>query len=159
MLVDTLGYRAAINYRTQDVAAELKRLCPDGINLFFDNVGGPILDAALGNLALYARVVLCGRISQYLLGREETYALKNWGEIGRNRAGMQAFFIYDYAHRFAQAEQVMADWIAQGTLPVAEDISQGLESMPAALISLYEGANHGKRLVRVDRTADTRFGR
>jgi NADPH-dependent curcumin reductase len=149
MLVERLGYRAAINYRTENVEARLRELCPDGINVFFDNVGGPILDAALANLAQYGRVVLCGRISQYLLGAEETYRLANWGAVGAKRGAMEAFFIYDYASHFAEAEQTMAGWIAHGTLPFAEHISDGIETMPKALISLFEGTNRGKRLVRV----------
>ena len=159
MLVDRLGYAHAINYRTEDVEARLGALCPNGIDVVFDNVGGPVLDAGLAHLARYARVVLCGRISQYLLGKGDAYALKNWGKVGQMRAGMQSFFIYDYAHVFAEGEARMAEWIADGTLPVAEDISEGLETMPAALISLYDGANRGKRLVRVDPEADAVFGR
>jgi NADPH-dependent curcumin reductase CurA len=149
MLVERLGYKAAINYRTENVEARLHELCPDGINVFFDNVGGPILDAALANLAQYGRVVLCGRISQYLLGAEETYKLANWGAVGAKRGTMEAFFIYDYAHLFSEAEQTMAGWIADGTLPFAEHITDGIETMPEALISLFEGTNQGKRLVRV----------
>jgi NADPH-dependent curcumin reductase CurA len=149
MLVERLGYRAAINYRTENVEARLRELCPDGINVFFDNVGGPILDAALANLALYGRVVLCGRISQYLLGAEETYKLVNWGAVGAKRGAMEAFFIYDYARHFAEAEQTMASWIAAGTLPFAEHVTDGIETMPEALMSLFEGNNWGKRLVRL----------
>ena len=149
MLVNRLGYKTAINYRTQHVEAKLRELCPDGINVFFDNVGGPILDAALANLAQYGRVVLCGRISQYLLDADETYRLANWGAVGANRGVMEAFFIYDYAAHFIEAENTMAGWIADGTLPFAEHITDGIETMPDALISLFEGKNHGKRLVRV----------
>ena len=149
MLVERLGYKAAINYNREDVTQRLKDLCPNGINVFFDNVGGAILDAALANLASYARVVLCGRISQYLLGSEETYRLANWGMIGAKRAAMEAFFIYDYAEHFQDAENQMAQWIADGSLPYAEDISHGIETMPDALISLFEGTNRGKRLVAV----------
>jgi NADPH-dependent curcumin reductase CurA len=149
MLVDRLGYMAAINYRTENVEARLAQLCPDGINVFFDNVGGPILDAALANLALYGRVVLCGRISQYLLDAGETYRLANWGQVGAKRGAMEAFFIYDYADHFREAETTMAEWIAAGTFPYAQDISEGIETMPAALISLFDGTNRGKRLVRV----------
>lgn len=149
MLVERLGYRAAINYRTENVEARLQELCPNGINVFFDNVGGPILDAALANLAPYGRVVLCGRISQYLLEAGETYKLANWGQIGARRGTMEAFFIYDYADHFLEAETTMASWIAAGTLPYAEDITDGIETMPAALISLFDGTNRGKRLVRV----------
>jgi NADPH-dependent curcumin reductase CurA len=149
MLVERLGYKAAINYRTQNVEARLAQLCPDGINVFFDNVGGPILDAALANLAPYGRVVLCGRISQYLLGAEETYRLANWGQVGAKRGAMEAFFIYDYADHFLEAETTMAGWIGAGKLSYAEDITDGIETMPAALISLFDGTNRGKRLVRV----------
>ena len=159
LLTEQLGYRAAINYKTQDVEAELRRLCPTGINVFFDNVGGPLLDAALANFALYGRAVLCGRISQYLLDQAQSYRLANWGMVGAKRGRMEAFFIYDYAHLFPQAEAAMAAWIAEGTLPYAEDISEGIETMPEALISLYAGTNKGKRLVRVDPTADQAFGR
>jgi NADPH-dependent curcumin reductase len=149
MLVERLGYRAAINYRTENVEAQLRALCPNGINVFFDNVGGPILDAALANLAPYGRVVLCGRISQYLLGEGETYRLAHWGQVGAKRGVMEAFFIYDYADHFMEAETTMASWIAAGTLPFAEDITDGIETMPAALMSLFHGTNRGKRLVRV----------
>jgi NADPH-dependent curcumin reductase len=153
LLTERLGYKAAINYRTQNVEARLQELCPEGINVFFDNVGGPILDAALANLAQYGRVVLCGRISQYLLGTEETHRLTNWGQIGAKRATMEAFFIYDYAQHFLEAETTMASWIANGSLPYAEDISDGIETLPAALVSLFSGTNLGKRLVRVKRKA------
>jgi NADPH-dependent curcumin reductase len=149
MLVNKLGYKAAINYRTQNVEERLGALCPNGINVFFDNVGGPILDAALANLAQYGRIVLCGRISQYLLADADSYRLANWGQVGAKRGTMEAFFIYDYAHHFAQAEQTMAEWIANGSLPFVADISNGIETMPAALISLFDGTNQGKRLVRV----------
>lgn len=149
MLVGQLGYKAAINYRTENVRERLADLCPDGINVFFDNVGGPILDDALANLAHYGRVVLCGRISQYLLDTDEAYCLANWGNIGARRGAMEAFFIYDYAAHFGEAERTMAGWIAQGRLPFAEHITVGIETMPNALISLFEGTNRGKRIVRV----------
>jgi NADPH-dependent curcumin reductase len=149
MLVNRLRYKAAINYNRENVEERIKALCPNGINVFFDNVGGPILDAGLANLAQYGRVVLCGRISQYLLEQGETYRLANWGMIGAKRAAMEAFFIYDYADQFQAAETQMAQWIAEGSLPFAEDITDGIETMPAALISLFEGTNRGKRLVRV----------
>jgi NADPH-dependent curcumin reductase len=149
LLTRQLGYDVAINYRSEDVPARLAAQFPGGIDVFFDNVGGPILDAALGRLNRYARVVLCGRISQYLLGDGGTYALRNWGEVGRNRAKMEAFFIYDHADGFAQAEAQMAGWIADGRLPYAEDILAGLEQMPRALMNLFDGENRGKQLVRI----------
>jgi NADPH-dependent curcumin reductase len=149
LLTQELGYDAAINYRSDDVPARLAALFPNGLDVFFDNVGGPLLDAALARLNRYARIILCGRISQYLLGAGEAYALRNWGEVGRNRAKMEAFFIYDYAADFAEAEAQMAAWIAQGRLPHAEDILDGIEQMPRALMNLFDGSNRGKQLVRV----------
>lgn len=149
MLVNQLRYKAAINYNSENVEQRLAQLCPGGINVFFDNVGGPILDAALANLAPYGRVVLCGRISQYLLGADDTYKLANWGAIGANRATMEAFFIYDHADQFPAAEDQMARWIEQGSLPFSHDITDGIHTMPDALIGLFEGANQGKRLVCV----------
>ena len=152
MLTDDLGCDAAIDYRTEDVTARLRDLAPDGVDIFFDNVGGAVLDAVLPRLARYARVISCGRISQYL--RDGPYALKNWEELGAKRALFQGFFVYDYEPLFAEAERVMAGWIADGRLTYREDVLTGLESMPKALIRLYEGRNMGKQIVKVVRDCD-----
>jgi len=149
LLVDKLGYEAAINYRTESVEQRIGELCPGGVDLFFDNVGGEILDAALAHIARYARVVLCGRISEYLKSGEEKYCLRNWWRVGHQRARMEAFFIYDLERHFAEAEQVMAGWLAEGRMSWQEDVLEGIEQMPRALIRLYEGRNVGKQLVRV----------
>ena len=149
LLTSRLGYRAAIDYRREDVERRIGELCPDGIDVFFDNVGGEILDAGLAHLRRHARVVLCGAISQYVDGAERPYALRNASAIFRRMARMEAFFIYEMADRFARAEAQMAEWIAAGKLHYQEDILDGLESMPAALVRLFEGRNVGKQLVRV----------
>jgi len=149
LLVDKLGYEAAINYRTEDVERRIGELCPGGVDLFFDNVGGAILDAGLAHIARYARVVLCGRISEYLKSGEEHYCLRNWLRVGQQRARMEAFFIYDLEQHFAEAERVMAAWLAEGRMSWQEDVLEGIEQMPRALIRLYEGRNVGKQLVRV----------
>lgn len=149
LLVDRLGYDAAINYRSEDVEQRIGETCPGGVDLFFDNVGGAILDAALAHINRYARVVLCGRISEYLKSDEDRYCLRNWWRIGQQRAGMQAFFIYDLEAHFAAAEAQMAAWITEGRMSYQEDVLDGIEQMPRALMRLYDGSNVGKQLVRV----------
>lgn len=147
LLEDRLGCHATINYRNNTMDEDLKRVAPDGVDIFFDNVGGSILDAVLLHLNRYARIICCGRISEYL--NDEPYRLRNWGQVGQMRATMKGFFVYDYEPMFAEAEAVMADWIARGDLTYQEDRLEGLEMMPAALIRLYEGKNVGKQIVHV----------
>jgi len=149
LLVERLGYTAAINYRSEDVERRVGELCPDGVDLYFDNVGGAILDAGLAHINRYARVVLCGRISEYLKSDGEQYALRNWWRVGQRRARMEGFFIYDLEAGFAAAETQMAQWIAAGRMSYQEDLLEGLEQMPRALIRLYTGANVGKQVVKV----------
>lgn len=147
LLEDKLGCHATINYRNGQVDEDLKTVAPDGVDIFFDNVGGSILDAVLLHLNRYARIICCGRISEYL--NDEPYRLRNWGEVGHMRATMQGFFVYDYEPMFEEAERVMADWIAAGDLTYQEDRLEGLEMMPTALMRLYEGKNVGKQIVHV----------
>jgi NADPH-dependent curcumin reductase CurA len=153
MLTEKLGYDAAINYRTDDVPARIRELCPGGVDVFFDNVGGAILDHALGALNRYGRVVCCGRIAEYLKGPDDAYRLRNWHVIGRQRATMRGFFIYDFAEHFPRAERQMAQWLAEGRMQYLEDVLEGLGQMPRALMRLYSGQNIGKQLVRVDPAA------
>ena len=158
LLTQRLGYDAAINYRSEDLGRRLGALCPDGIDVFYDNVGGITLDTALLHLARHARVVLCGRISEYLDNEEQPYVLRNYQRLHKCMARMEAFFIYELAGDFPRAEAVMAKWIAEGTMTYAEDILEGIEQMPRALMRLYAGENRGKQLVRVDPEAE-RYGR
>jgi NADPH-dependent curcumin reductase CurA len=148
-LTESLGYDAAIDYRSDDIPARLRELCPNGVDVFFDNVGGETLDHALAALNRYGRVVCCGRIAEYLKAPDQTYRLRNWDVIGRQNATMQGFFIYDLAEHFPRAEQQMAQWIAEGRMHYLEDVLEGLEQMPRALMRLYEGHNLGKQVVRV----------
>jgi NADPH-dependent curcumin reductase CurA len=152
-LTERLGYNAAINYRTDDVPARIRELCPDGVDVFFDNVGGEILDHALGALNRYGRVVCCGRIAEYLKPPDEAYGLRNWHMVGRQRATMRGFFICDFAEHFPRAERQMAQWIAEGRMRYLEDVLEGFEQMPRALMRLNSGQNTGKQLVRVDPAA------
>jgi NADPH-dependent curcumin reductase CurA len=154
LLTQKLGYDAAINYREEDLDARIGELMPEGLDLFFDNVGGATLDTALKHLAKDARIVLCGRISEYLGDEEQPYALRNYQRLHKAWATMRAFFIYRHEADFPRAEAAMAQWIAEGRLVAAEDILEGLEMMPRALIRLYTGENRGKQLVRVDPDAE-----
>ena len=149
LLTERLGYRAAINYQAENVAQRIGELCPHGIDVFFDNVGGATLDAGLKHLKRHARVVLCGAISQYLNGALQPYALQNAYVIFKQMARMEAFFIYEMAEHFPRAEAAIAAWIAAGKLNYQEDILDGIENMPRALIRLFAGKNIGKQLVRV----------
>ncbi|MDG2243921.1 MAG: NADP-dependent oxidoreductase [Rhodospirillaceae bacterium] len=148
LLVDSLGYDAAINYRDGDIGAQMDATCPDGIDVFFDNVGGEILDEGLARINKYARIVACGQISQYI-GDGSPRPIKNAYKIGRLNALMQGFLIYDYAPRLAEAESGMVQWIREGRLTYQEDILDGIERMPEALIRLYDSKNKGKQLVQV----------
>lgn len=152
-IVDELGFDAAIDYKNDDVMASIRAHCPDGIDVYFDNVGGEILDAALANLRLNARVVICGAISQYNVapGMGETmYAPKNYMSLLVNRARMQGFVVFDFAERYGEAAQQMAEWIAAGDLKHKEDIVQGFDTFPETLLKLFSGENFGKLVLAVD---------
>jgi len=143
-----LGFDAAIDYKAGDYKAELRAHCPKGIDVFFDNVGGDILDAALTQLARHARIVICGAISQY----NNTTAVKgpsNYLSLLVNRASMTGMVVFDYAARYADAVREMAGWMAAGKLKSREDIVRGLEQFPSALLKLFSGENHGKLVVEV----------
>lgn len=143
-----LGFDAAIDYKATDVKAALREHCPKGIDVFFDNVGGEILDAALANLALHARVVICGAISQY----NNTGPMKgpsNYLSLLVNRASMTGMVLFDYNARFMQAVMEMAGWMGAGKLKSREDIVKGVENFPSALLKLFSGENFGKLLLEV----------
>jgi len=150
LLTEKLGYVGAINYKKEDVSERIDYFFPNGLDVYFDNVGAEILDIALGKIRRYARVVLCGRISQYEKRQDNSeYDLKNWYKLGLNRAKMQGFFIYDFEEHFDKAESEMAQWITEGKLNYQEDILDGLEQMPTALNRLFERKNVGKQLVKI----------
>jgi hypothetical protein len=147
-VVKELGFDACINYKTEDVKAALRQHCPNGINVYFDNVGGEILDAALAQLARGARVVICGAISQYC----STSGVKgpnNYLSLLVNSARMEGFVIFNYASRYAEALREMAGWRAAGKLKSREDVVSGLETFPDALCKLFHGENFGKLVLKI----------
>jgi len=147
-LTEELGFDASVDYKSEDVSARLRETCPDGIDVFFDNVGGEILDAALGQLALHGRVVLCGAISQY-----DTADLapgpRNVINLIPQRGRMQGFILLDYRDRFLEAIPQLVQWVQEGRIRYAEDVVDGLENAPSAFRKLFTGANTGKLIVKV----------
>lgn len=143
-----LGFHACINRRAEDVGAALDRECPDGIDVYFDNVGGPILDAVMQRINLGARIAICGMISEYNLPEPEL-AIRPTRALLSNRATMQGLLVRDWWHIRQHGRSRLAGWIASGELYYREETVEGFENMPQALIGLLEGENFGKRLVRV----------
>ncbi len=146
-LVNELGFDAAVNYRTEDVAARLRELCPTGIDLYFDNVGGELLDVCLAQLALRGRVVLCGAIATYN-AREKIVGPANYRNLIPRRGRMEGFIILDYLDRFPEGQAEMARWVAEGKVKFAVHVVDGLEQAPSALNLLFTGGNTGKVIVR-----------
>jgi NADPH-dependent curcumin reductase CurA len=148
-LVSELGFDGAIDYKSEDVEQRIAELCPDGLNVYYDNVGGEILDFALAKLAQGARVVLCGGISRY----NQTGAIPgpvNYFNLIYRRARMEGFIVSDYASRFGEAVEVLGKHLASGELLHRETILQGFTELPQALMNLFTGGNMGKQLVEVD---------
>ncbi len=146
-VVEDLGFDACINYRTEDVAARLVELCPDGIDVYFDNVGGEILDAVLANLAVGARIACCGAISTYTL--DELPGVRNTPNLIMKRARMEGFLILDYVDRFFDAIMALAPLVAEGRITYATETVDGLEHAPETLNRLFTGDHTGKLIVRV----------
>ena len=147
-LTDDLGFDAAINYKTEDVRREIRRHCPDGVDVYFDNVGGDILEAAIGSLAQNGRVVMCGAISQYNDERPRP-GPNNLPLLISKRGRMEGFIILDYASRYAEANAELAQWVGEGRISYTTDIVDGLDNAPIALARLFSGANTGKVMVRL----------
>jgi len=147
-LVTALGFDAAIDYKSEVVTEALRKACPQGINIYFDNVGGDILEAALANLARGARVVICGAISQYC-NTGPVQGPRNYLSLLVNRATMKGMLVFDYADRYAQAGREMAGWMAAGKLKSREDIVEGLETFPDTFLKLFKGENLGKLILKV----------
>jgi NADPH-dependent curcumin reductase CurA len=154
VLTEELGFDAAIDYRSEDVSARLRETCPKGIDVFFDNVGGPILDAALARLAMRGRVVLCGAITRYN-DAEPAPGPANYMNLLIRRGRMEGFLVLDYLPRAGEAITALAGWLREGKIKNRVDVQQGLENAPAALARLFRGENQGKQLVRIaDPAAD-----
>jgi NADPH-dependent curcumin reductase CurA len=147
VLTDELGFDAAIDYRAGDVTRALRRHCPDGIDVYFDNVGGEILDAALANLAMHARVVICGAISQY---NSAPRGPQNYMMLLVRRARMQGFLVFDYPEKNAQALGELAGWVSDGRLKVKEHVVRGtVDDFPDTLQMLFRGENVGKLVLEL----------
>jgi len=147
-LTDELGFDAAINYKTEDVRRAIREACPDGVDVFFDNVGGDILEASIGNLALHGRIVLCGAISQYNDTTSRPGPSNLTLLIGK-RGRMEGFIVLDYMHRAGEAIGHLSDWVRDGTLTYRTDVVDDLDNAPAAFNRLFTGANTGKVMVRL----------
>ena len=147
-IVNELGFDAGINYKTEDVDAALAAACPDGIDVYFDNVGGFVTDAVMQQINVHARISVCGQISQYNLPTPEL-APRNMGLLIQKQARMEGFLVFNFAHRHEHARQRMAAWIRSGDLRYREDVVEGLENAPAAFIGMMTGENFGKLVVKV----------
>jgi NADPH-dependent curcumin reductase CurA len=147
-VVNELGFDACIDYKSADVRKSLREHCPKGIDVYFDNVGGDILDAVLPQITRGARIVLCGAISQY----NNTGPVKgpaNYLSLLFNRATMRGMIVFDYADQYATAAREMAGWMAAGKLKSREDVVPGLETFPQTLLKLFHGENMGKLVLKV----------
>jgi NADPH-dependent curcumin reductase CurA len=147
-LTGEAGFDAAIDYKAERVDRRLRELCPNGIDVFFDNVGGEILDAALANLAMRGRVVICGAISGYN-EKAPPPGPRNYLSLLVQRGRMEGFIILDYMDRAAEAVSALSQWVREGKIRHQEDIQEGLENAPATLLRLFEGKNRGKQLLKI----------
>ena len=143
-----LGFDQAINYKTENVPEALKRACPNGIDIYFDNVGGDILDACLKLMNLKGRISTCGLISQYN-ATEEVSGPKNYSMILMRRLKVEGFIILDYADRYPEAIAAVSKWMAEGKIKVRLDVVDGLENALETVKKLYTGENKGKLMIRV----------
>ena len=148
-LTGEAGFDAAIDYKGEDVGAALSRYCPKGIDVFFDNVGGEILDQVLTRLALGARIVLCGAISRYNESGMLGPGPKHYFNLILRRARMEGFLVFQFAERYQQAIAELGQWLQQGRIKNRIDLAQGLENAPKTLIRLFTGANFGKQLLKL----------
>ena len=147
-LVDEARFDAAIDYKREDVAARLRELCPKGIDVFFDNVGGEILDAVLAQIAERARIVLCGGISAYN-EKEFPPGPRNYLALVVRRARMEGFIVLDYLPRMGEGIQALLGWVSAGEIKFQEDVQEGFENIPKTFLRLFQGKNRGKQLLRI----------
>jgi NADPH-dependent curcumin reductase CurA len=149
LVVDELGFDAAVDYRSDDVREALRRHAPDGVDVYFDNVGGDVLDAVLTRLARGARIVICGAISQYN-ATEPVKGPGNYLSLLVNRASMTGMVVFDYAERYPEAVAQLGAWLAAGRLRSMEDVVDGgVEAFPETLLRLFRGENVGKLVLKV----------
>jgi hypothetical protein len=142
-----LGFDACVDYKAGELHGALKGACPKGIDVYFDNVGGPILDSVLRLMNLHSRIVICGLISDY--SAAEPYGVKMLRSVLVNRIRMQGMIVFDWKERYGEALKALAGALAQGRLKTRESVLEGLEAAPRGLISLLKGGNFGKQLVKL----------
>ena len=147
-LINELGFDATIDYKSEDLMEALNDKCPKGIDVYFDNVGGEILDAALSKLRLNARVVICGAISQYN-NTKDIVGPKNYLSLLVNRATMQGMVVLDYAKDYSTAAQEMGMWMMQGKIKSREDVYEGIENFYETFLRLFSGDKKGKLILKV----------
>jgi len=146
-LINDCNFDAAINYKTQDIATELKKHAPNGVDIFYDNVGGDILDIALANLARGARVVICGAISQY--NKPKIQGPSNYMKIVTARGVLNGVIVFDYIDQYSIAVKDIATWLEEGKMQSKEHIVKGIENFPDTLRMLFTGDNFGKLLLEI----------
>ena len=146
--INELGFDACIDYKNQDVRKGLKEACPGGIDIYFDNVGGEILDIVLARINLKARIIICGAISQYN-NTEPVKGPSNYLSLLANRARMEGIVVFDYAPRFKEGAMQLGKWMAEGKLKSREHVVEGLETFPETLMKLFRGENFGKLVLKV----------
>jgi len=150
-LTDELGFDAAIDYKSQDVAGALRRHAPDRVDVYFDNVGGEILDAVLTRLARGARIIICGGVSQY--NAERVQGPSNYMALLVARATMTGMVVFDYADRYNEARTELSGWLREGRLVAREQIVRGsVADFPDTLLSLFRGENTGKLVLELERS-------
>lgn len=148
-LTEKAHFDHAIDYKNDDVGKRLEELCPQSVDVFFDNVGGPVLDAVLANLSLNARIALCGGISSGYTAHDLPPGPKNYMQLVIRRSIMQGFLVLDYLDQFPAGIAQMREWVESGQIYVQEDMVDGLEHCPETLAGLFQGKNFGKQLLKV----------
>lgn len=149
MLTSTLGFDEAINYKTtRDMTSAIKEAAPNGVDIYFDNVGGPISDAVLLNINQFARIIVCGAISVYN-NTKLPKSISVQPFLVRNSALMQGFIVFNYAEKYTEAIVQLSQWLAEDKLTYSETIAEGFDNIPQAFLDLFEGKNSGKMLVKI----------
>lgn len=149
MLKSSLGFDEAINYNTsKNMAADIKKAAPNGVDIYFDNVGGPISDAVLLNIKPFARFIICGAISVYN-NTELPKSISVQPFLIKNSALMQGFIVFNYAEKYPEAIKQLSQWLAEGKLSYTETIVEGFDKIPQTFLDLFEGKNKGKMLVKI----------
>jgi len=146
-LTETLGFDAGIDYKAEDVTDQLKALAPEGVNVFFDNVGGSVMDAVLDVIAMRSKVVICGAISQYNQ-MDQVVGPSMYLRLAERQSIMEGFAYFHFPESIPAAKAELADWVSRGELVIAEEILEGIERYPEALGFMFEGGNLGKLMVR-----------